>query len=186
MTAPFFNKQSSCRALMNLSPMLRDLQEQRDLRNECSVVSSPRQPLFRTNYFSKIRKNKTMSIKRINADNASKAIGMYTQALEVTSTTRRLYISGQAPITSEGVVPTTFKEQAEAVWQNILAQLHAADMSAENLVKATTFLTDRKHRAENREVRHAMLQGHTFALTVVLADMFEDEWLLEIDAIAEK
>ena len=127
-----------------------------------------------------------MAIKRINADGAAEAVGAYTQALEVTHTTRRLYVSGQAPITSYGEVPSTFKEQAETVWRNILAQLHAADMSAENIVKATTFLTDRKHRTENRDVRQAMLNGHTFALTVVLAGMFEDEWLLEIDAIAEK
>jgi enamine deaminase RidA (YjgF/YER057c/UK114 family) len=39
-------------------------------------------------------------------------------------------------------VPTTFKEQAETVWRNILAQLYAADMSEENLVKATTYLVD--------------------------------------------
>jgi len=63
---------------------------------------------------------------------------------------------------------------------------HAADMSAENIVKATTYLTDREHREENRDVRQQILKGHTFALTVVLAGMFEDGWLLEIDAIAEK
>ena len=113
-------------------------------------------------------------------------VGSYVQALEVTGTTRRLYISGQAPVTAAGIVPTTFKEQAETVWRNILAQLHAADMSAENLVKATTFLSDRKYREENRDVRDSVLNGHTFALTVVLAGMFEDGWLLEIDAIAEK
>lgn len=30
-----------------------------------------------------------------------------------------------------------------------------------------------------------MLNGHTFALTVVQAGLFEDDWLLEVDAIAE-
>ena len=127
-----------------------------------------------------------MTIRRINAREGAKAAGAYVQALEVTGTSRRLYISGQAPITVAGDVPATFREQAETVWRNILAQLHAADMSAENLVKATTFLSDRKYREENREVRQTMLDGHTFALTVVLAGMFEDGWLLEIDAIAEK
>lgn len=127
-----------------------------------------------------------MSIKHINAKDGAQAVGAYVQALEVTDTTRRLYISGQGPITTEGNVPTTFKEQAETVWSNIIAQLHAADMTAENLVKATTFLSERKYRDENREVRQMMLNGHTFALTVVLAGMFEDGWLLEIDAIAEK
>lgn len=127
-----------------------------------------------------------MTIRRINAEDGAEAVGAYVQALEVKDTSRRLYISGQAPVTVTGDVPLTFKEQAETVWSNILAQLHAADMSAEHLVKATTFLADRQYRVENREVRHKMLNGHTFALTVVLAGMFEDGWLLEIDAIAEK
>jgi len=126
-----------------------------------------------------------MTIRRINANDGAKPMGAYVQALEVTETTRRLYVSGQAPVCQDGKVPNTFKEQAETVWRNILAQLHAADMSAEHIVKATTFLSDRKYRAENRDVRQQMLNGHTFALTVVLAGMFEDGWLLEIDAIAE-
>ena len=127
-----------------------------------------------------------MTIRRINADDGAEPVGAYVQALEVTGTTRRLYVSGQAPVSRDGKIPDTFKEQAEVVWRNILAQLHAADMSAEHIVKATTFLTDRKYREENRDVRQNMLNGHTFALTVVLAGMFEDGWLLEIDAIAEK
>ncbi len=127
-----------------------------------------------------------MSIRRINAEDGAEAMGAYVQALEVTETTRRLYISGQGPVTVDGNVPITFKEQAETVWRNILAQLKAADMTAENLVKATTFLAERQYRDENREVRQEMLNGHTFALTVVLAGMFEDDWLLEIDAVAEK
>ena len=127
-----------------------------------------------------------MTIRRINADDGAEPVGAYVQALEVTNTTRRLYVSGQAPVSRDGKVPDTFKEQAEVVWRNILAQLHAADMTAEHIVKATTFLTDRKYRVENKDVRQYMLNGHTFALTVVLAGMFEDGWLLEIDAIAEK
>ncbi|MDP5219794.1 RidA family protein [Ruegeria sp. 2205SS24-7] len=127
-----------------------------------------------------------MPIRQINAGDGPEAVGAYAQALEVMGTTRRLYVSGQAPIAADGILPDTFEEQAKTVWTNILAQLHAADMSAMNIVKATTFLVDRKHRDANRDVRMAMLGGHTFALTVVLAGMFEDGWLLEIDAIAEK
>lgn len=127
-----------------------------------------------------------MTIRRINAQDGAEAIGAYVQALEVKDTSRRLYVSGQAPVRPDGTLPDTFKGQAEAVWSNILAQLRAADMGAEHIVKATTFLVDRQYRDENRDVRMAMLGGHTFALTVVLAGMFEDGWLLEIDAIAEK
>ena len=127
-----------------------------------------------------------MTIKRINAADGAEAVGAYVQALEVTGTTRRVYVSGQAPVRLDGTLPDTFKGQAEAVWNNILAQLREANMDAENIVKATTFLVDRQYRDENRDVRMTMLGGHTFALTVVLAGMFEEGWLLEIDAIAEK
>lgn len=127
-----------------------------------------------------------MTIRRINAEDGPEAFGAYAQALEVQNTTRRLYISGQAPVRPDGSLPDTFKGQAEAVWDAILAQLRAADMGPEHLVKATTYLTDRKYRVENRDIRMAKLDGHTFAMTVVLAGMFEDGWLLEIDAIAER
>ncbi len=126
-----------------------------------------------------------MTIRRINAEDGAAPVGAYAQALEVKDTTRRLYISGQAPVRPDGTLPTTFRGQAEAVWDNILAQLRAADMGPEHLVQATTFLVDRKYRDENRDVRMAKLDGHTFAMTVVLAGMFEDGWFLEIDAIAE-
>lgn len=126
-----------------------------------------------------------MTIKRINATDGAEVCGAYVQALEVTGTTRRLYISGQAPLTVDGELPASFEAQAEAVWHNILAQLRAAGMDATKIVKATTYLADRQYRIANREVRERMLNGHTFALTVVQAGMFEDEWLLEVDAIAE-
>lgn len=127
-----------------------------------------------------------MTIRRINAADGAGVFGAYVQALEVKDTTRRLYVSGQAPVQADGTLPATFRGQAEAVWNNILAQLRAADMGPEHIVKATTFLVDRKYRDENRDVRMEVLGGHTFALTVVLAGMFEEGWLLEIDAIAEK
>ena len=127
-----------------------------------------------------------MRTRKINAEDGAEAVGAYVQALDVSETTRRLYISGQGPVTVDGRVPATFAEQAETVWNNILAQLRAADMDVENIVKATTFLSDRKFREENRDVRMKMLGGHTFALTVVLAGMFEEGWFLEIEAIAEK
>ncbi|MGI9568803.1 MAG: RidA family protein, partial [Desulfobulbia bacterium] len=86
----------------------------------------------------------SMHIKPINAENAPQTEGGYSQALEVGGTTRRLYISGQIPATQHGNVPETFEDQAALVWENIIAQLHAAGMDVENLVKVTTYLSDRK------------------------------------------
>lgn len=60
-----------------------------------------------------------MTIKRINAIDGPEPVGAYVQALQVTDTTQRLYVSGQAPVSRYGKVPDTFKEQAETVWRNI-------------------------------------------------------------------
>jgi 2-iminobutanoate/2-iminopropanoate deaminase len=126
-----------------------------------------------------------MKLRPINAKSAPEAAGGYSQALEITGTTRRLYISGQIPMTRGGAVPESFGEQAKLVWTNILAQLEAADMTVRNLVKVTTFLSDRKYAIENRQARQDVLGDHAPALTVVIAGIFDEAWLLEIEGIAE-
>ena len=126
-----------------------------------------------------------MSIRSINAPSSPEAVGGYSQALESSGVTRRLYISGQIPVTRNGHLPSTFKDQAQLVWANIAAQLDAADMKVGNLVKVTIFLSDRKYAVENREARQAALGGHAPALTVIITGIFDEAWLLEIEAIAE-
>jgi len=59
-------------------------------------------------------------------------------------------------------------------------------MSKENLVKATTFLADRSHAVENREVRSAYLGEKSIALTVVVCEIFDSDWLIEVEAIAAR
>jgi len=126
-----------------------------------------------------------MPSKPINAENAPAATGGYSQAVEVSAATRRLYISGQVPVTPQGIVPDTFSAQADATWQNVVAQLHAADMDVEDLVKVTIFLSDRKYSLENRDARQKALGPCVPALTVIITGIFDEQWLLEIDAIAE-
>ncbi len=126
-----------------------------------------------------------LSFKSVDSEKAPLAAGGYSQAIEVSGTTRRLYISGQIPVTAAGVVPDTFAEQARVAWANVEAQLKAADMTLQNLVKATIFLSDRKYTMENREARAAALGDHAPALTVIITGIFDEAWLLEIEAIAE-
>ena len=57
-------------------------------------------------------------------------------------------------------------------------------MTVANLVKVTTYLTDRAQASENREIRTRRLQGAKPALTVVVSQTLDAEWLLEIDAVA--
>ena len=123
-------------------------------------------------------------MRAIEAPDAPSAAGGYAQAAEVIGARRLLFISGQIPVTSKGRVPEGFEEQARLVWGNVQAQLRAAGMTLANVVKVTTFLSDRSYADQNREVREAVLGTCRPALTVIIADIFDEAWLLEIEVVA--
>ena len=125
-----------------------------------------------------------MNLRPINALDAPQPAGGYAQALEVTGAARILHISGQIPETVDGGVPADFESQARLCWRNIEAQLAAAGMTLDNLVKATIFLSDRRFAIPNRTVRNEVLAGRQIALTVVICTIFDEKWLLEIEATA--
>lgn len=120
----------------------------------------------------------------VNASDAPQAVGGYAQALEVTDAKRLLFVSGQIPVAVGGAVPKTFAEQARLAWANVGAQLRAAGMSLDNLVKVTIFLSDRDHGLENRAIRQEVLGNRPVALTVIITGIFDAAWLLEIEAVA--
>ena len=125
-----------------------------------------------------------MRAREINAPDAPAPQGGYAQAIEVTHATRLLFISGQVPETAAGVVPEDFRSQARLAWAHIVAQLTAAGLGVANLVKVTTFLASRQHAADNSEIRQEVLGTHRPALTVVITGIYDQRWLLEIEAIA--
>lgn len=88
------------------------------------------------------------------------------------------------PESSGGEQVLDFEGQAKLVWHNVNAQLEAANMSVTNLVKVTTYLASREHTKANREVREVFPGSHLPALTVIVTGIFEEQWLIEVDAIA--
>lgn len=125
-----------------------------------------------------------MNRRLINASDAPAAAGGYAQAVEISNASWLLFISGQIPVTMDGAVPSTFAEQGKLAWRNVEAQLRAAGMTLDNLVKVTTYLADRRYAMENREVRRAALGDRQVAMTTVIAGIFDAGWFLEIEAIA--
>lgn len=125
-----------------------------------------------------------MLTKAFNAPSAPKPAGGYCQALEISGEQRILFISGQIPETAQGEIPSDFRAQARLAWGNVFAQLEAAGMTVANLVKVTTFLSSRDYALPNREIRKEVLGGHAPALTVIITGIFDERWLLEIEAIA--
>ncbi|MDQ6433045.1 RidA family protein [Mesorhizobium sp. LHD-90] len=124
-----------------------------------------------------------MKLRPVNAPDAPTA-PTYHQAMEVSGASRILFISGQIPVTTDGSIPENFADQSRLAWKNVIAQLTAAGMTLDNLVKVTIFLSDRKYIADYRSTRDEALGGRKVALTTIITGIFDENWLLEIEAIA--
>ena len=124
------------------------------------------------------------AIRPRTGDGSPPVEGAYPQAVEVSGASRWLYISGQIPVAPDGSLSPDFTTQCRQCWANIETQLAAAGMTKDNLVKVTTFLSDRRYALENRTVRLETLEGRQPALTVIITGIFEEAWLVEIEAVA--
>lgn len=125
-----------------------------------------------------------MNVQPINAPDAYNLKTGYSQAMAVSEISRTVYVSGQIPVRPGGTVPESFTEQAEQAWANVEAQLKEAGMGLGNIVKHTTFLAERRYRAQNSQVRRKVLGDREPALTVIITGIFDEAWLLEIEAVA--
>lgn len=124
-----------------------------------------------------------MSVRPSDAVDAPAAAGGYAQAVKLVDHRRLLFVSGQIPVDADSVTPEAFSDQCHLAWRNVEAQLRAAGMGIANLVKVTIFLADRRD-VENRTIRQAVLGDHRPAMTVIITGIFDEVWLLEIEAVA--
>ena len=108
----------------------------------------------------------------------------FAMANEVSGFSRLLFISGQVPEDERGYVPPDYESQYRLAWANVEKQLKAAGMSFDNLVKATIFLSDRALIAQSKGLRASILGERTPAITIILCGIYDEKWLLEIEAVA--
>ena len=89
--------------------------------------------------------------KVISTSNAPKAIGPYSQAIEINGI---LFISGQIPIdpATGKIIEGGITEQAEQVMENIRAILLEAGYELSDVVKSTCLLNDMDNFAAMNEV----------------------------------
>jgi 2-iminobutanoate/2-iminopropanoate deaminase len=108
----------------------------------------------------------------------------FAAATEVSGLSRLLFVSGQVPEDESGYVPPDYPSQYRLAWANVDRQLEAAGMSFDNLVKATIFLSDRALIAQSKGLRASILGERTPAITIILCGIYDEKWLLEIEAVA--
>jgi len=108
----------------------------------------------------------------------------YAPAHEISGATRIVFVSGQVPEKND-IVPKDFKSQCHLAWSNVEEQLTAANMTLADIAKFTIFLSDRRYRQEEWEVRKKVLASRTQpAMTIIITGIYDEAWLLEIEAIA--
>jgi 2-iminobutanoate/2-iminopropanoate deaminase len=92
-----------------------------------------------------------MKKKIINTSNAPSPIGPYNQGVMINKT---LYISGQIPLNPETMelIEGGVKRETKQVMKNLEAVLNAAEMSFENVVKASIFILDMENFEKINEI----------------------------------
>jgi 2-iminobutanoate/2-iminopropanoate deaminase len=126
----------------------------------------------------------TITFKEHNPATVFAPVGAYAHGLEAIEARRLLFISGTMGLDPEGCAPDGIEAQCAMLWRNIGEILASAGMTTQNLVKVTCFLRDGRDRDVNGAARKAALGDHRVATTVIVAELLETDWLVEIDAIA--
>ena len=120
--------------------------------------------------------------KVIATPDAPKAVGPYSQAIEVNGT---LYVSGQIPVVpADGSVPEKIEDQTRQSLKNIVAILEAAGMTYDNVVKTTVLLDDIKNFAAANAVYAEFFTGDKPARACFQVAALPMGVKVEIEAIA--
>jgi 2-iminobutanoate/2-iminopropanoate deaminase len=119
----------------------------------------------------------------IFTDKAPKAIGPYSQAIEING---MLYISGQIPIdpATSKLVEGEIKEQTEQVMKNIGAILAEAGYTFSDVIKSTCLLSDMNNFAAMNEVYGKFYPENSPARAAYAVVKLPLGALIEIETIA--
>jgi 2-iminobutanoate/2-iminopropanoate deaminase len=121
----------------------------------------------------------------IHSDRAPKAIGPYSQAIEVDGW---VFCSGQIPVDPDTGESSTgdVREQTDLVLRNLAAVLEAAGCSLRQVVKTTVFLADIADFAAMNEVYARHFGEHRPARATVQAGALPKRCAVEIECVAHR
>lgn len=112
-------------------------------------------------------------------------IGKYSDAIELPGSSRLLFLSGTPGLTTDGLLPETFEEQAEQAWKNVFALLAHADMGPQHLVKVSQYLVRPEDIPNYGPIRSKWLRDYRPAsMLAVIPRLVRADFLIEIEAYA--
>jgi len=126
-----------------------------------------------------------MPVSHTNPGTVHAPLGLYSHTVTVPAGTELIFISGQVGVRPDGSAPTTIAEQADQVFANIVALLHAHGLEASHIVKLTTFMVAGHDGDAVRAARRKYLGAHRPASTAVFVSQLVDPaWFVEVEAVA--
>jgi 2-iminobutanoate/2-iminopropanoate deaminase len=122
-------------------------------------------------------------MKAISTTSAPKAIGPYSQAIQVGNF---IFTSGQIPIdpSTGTIVDGGIKAQARQSLQNIKAIMEESGIEMKNIIKTTVFLSDMNDFAEMNEVYAEFFTEPYPARSAVAVKTLPKGALVEIEVVA--
>jgi enamine deaminase RidA (YjgF/YER057c/UK114 family) len=124
-------------------------------------------------------------LKMIATDKAPKPFSNYSQAIEVPSGSRYVFVAGQVGARTDGTIAEDAEEQHRLAWASVLAILEKAGMDHRNIVDGHVYITDRTHIPLYRKVRDEVLKGHKPAATLlVVAGLADPKLVMEVSVTA--
>ena len=126
-----------------------------------------------------------MPVIKHNPENIYPQYQSYSHAMEVSSGSRLLIISGLNGCLADGKsMPETFEEQGEIIWKHLGTILESAQMGYQNLVSIRFYLASPEFDEANVRLRKKYLGSHQPALTVICCQLLDPHWKLEVEAVA--
>jgi 2-iminobutanoate/2-iminopropanoate deaminase len=129
---------------------------------------------------------RAMAKKIVSTDAAPKAIGPYSQAVDLGDL---VFLSGQIPLdpaSGQIVGAGDIQAQTERVLQNMAAVLQAAGMTLANVVRTTVFMIDLAEFPKMNEVYAKYFAQDPPARSTVQVSALPRGSRVEIDAIARR
>lgn len=122
-----------------------------------------------------------------NPQDIHKPVGSYIHQIEIKGNERMLVISGQVGMKEDGTVPDDPYEQLGIAFDNIVHNLHAANMEVKDLIKVNWYLVGKFDPAKRRDVILSKLNGHNPCSTLVqVVALASPIYRVEIEAWASR
>jgi 2-iminobutanoate/2-iminopropanoate deaminase len=119
---------------------------------------------------------------RICAHSSNAAHGV-----EIPPNARILFCNGQVGARLDGTVPEDTQEQIEVIFERIRLILAASNMTFEDVVKLTVYVTDKSILDDYFRIRGRIMGTHNPPATLLIVDKFPRPGVgIEIEAIAAK